>query len=265
MAMSLDSVSAWIFFLGTVLLVMGSIEVGYRLGDLAHRKSADEKESTMSGVAGAVLGLTAFIMAFSFSVVAERYQSRKSLVRDDANAIRVAYVRADFLPEADRAASKRLLKTYLDTRLAFAQTGHAERDVGPFLARTDAVQKRLWRIAVSNAERDMNSDVAALYIESLNELASVQSNRLAIGVRARVPPAIWIVLYSLTILGMVSMGYHAGIAGSRRSKAAWMVAVAFAMVITLIAMLDRPGYVRVTQQPLIDLRQFISAEELERK
>ena len=73
----------------------------------------------------------------------------------------------------------------------------------------------------------MNSDVAALYIESLNELASVQSNRLAIGVRARVPPGIWIVLYTLTILGVVSMGYHAGIAGSRRSKAAWIVAIAF--------------------------------------
>lgn len=73
---------------------------------------------------------------------------------------------------------------------------------------------------------------------------------------------IWFALYSLTILGMVSMGYHAGIAGSKRSKATWIVAISFGMVIALIASLDRPGgFVRVTQQPLIDVQQFIAGDE----
>ena len=259
--MNLDWVPIWIFFVGTILIVMAFIEVGYRLGQVAHRKSAEEKETPISGVAGAVLGLTAFIMAFTFAVVAERYQTRKGLVREDANAIRVAYVRADFLPEPGRDESKRLLKVYLDRRLAFARAGVIERDIGPLLADTDRIQRRLWRIAVANAERDMNSDVGALYVESLNELSSVQTMRLAIGVRARVPLGIWVTLYSLTILGMVSMGYHAGIAGSKRSKATWIVAISFGMVIALIASLDRPDFIKVTQQPLIDLQDFIAADE----
>jgi hypothetical protein len=258
--MTLDSVPIWIFFAGTVLVVMVFIEVGYRLGDVAHRKSADEKEAAISGVSGTVLGLTAFILAFSFSIVAERYQTRKSLVREDANAIRVAYVRADFLPEPDRAESKRLLQVYLDKRLAFAQVGNVKEDIGPLLAETDRIQRRLWRIAVVNAERDMNSDVAALYIESLNELSQVQASRLAIGVRARVPMGIWMTLYGLTILGMLSMGYQAGISGSKRSKASWIVAVAFGAVIALVASLDRPGFISVTQQPLIDLQEFIATD-----
>ena len=71
---------------------------------------------------------------------------------------------------------------------------------------------------------------------------------------------IWIVLYSLTILGMVSMGYHAGIAESKRTNATWVLAVSFAMVITLIAALDRPwGVATVTQQPLVDLERFMSS------
>lgn len=260
--MNLDWVPIWAFFLGTILLVMGFIEVGYRLGANAHRRSAEEKETPISGVSGTVLGLTAFIMAFTFAIVAERYQVRKGLVREDANAIRVAYVRADFLPEPDRAESKRLLKVYLDKRLAFAHAGNVERDIVPLLAETDRVQRRLWRIAVANAERDMNSDVAALYIESLNEMSAVNASRLALGVRARVPMGIWFALYSLTILGMVSMGYHAGVAGSKRSKATWIVAISFGMVIALIASLDRPGgFVRVTQQPLIDVQQFIAGDE----
>lgn len=261
--MNLDWVPIWAFFVGTILLVMGFIEVGYRLGDLAHRKSADEKEAPISGVSGTVLGLTAFIMAFTFAIVADRYQIRKNLVREDANAIRLAYVRADFLPEPDRAESKRLLKMYLDGRLAFASGGDIERDIGPLLAETDRIQRRLWRIAVTNAERDMNSDVAALYIEALNEVSEVNVSRLTVGVRARVPMGIWFALYSLTILGMVSLGYHAGIAGSKRSRATWIVAVSFGMVIALIASLDRPGgFIRVAQQPLIDLQEFIAADAI---
>jgi predicted membrane channel-forming protein YqfA (hemolysin III family) len=72
---------------------------------------------------------------------------------------------------------------------------------------------------------------------------------------------IWIVLYSLTLLGMISMGYHAGIVESKRTNATWILSLSFAMVITLIAALDRPwGAAAVTQQPLVDLEQFISAE-----
>ena len=52
---------------------------------------------------GAVLGLAAFMLAFAFGAVSSRFDARKELVRDDANAIRTAWARADFLPEADRA------------------------------------------------------------------------------------------------------------------------------------------------------------------
>lgn len=261
--MSIDSVPVWAFFVGTVLLVMVFIEVGYRLGSISHRKSEDEKEAPVSGVSGAVLGLTAFILAFTFAIVTERFESRKGLVRADANAIRVAYLRADFLPEPDRAESKRLLKEYLDRRLTFAQSASTERqDIGPLLVEADRIHRRLWDIAVANAERDMNSDVAALYIESLNDMIDVHASRLAIGVRLRIPVGIWIVLYSLMILGMISLGYHAGIAGSKRSKATWILATSFGLMIALIASLDRPGRFNIVkQQPLADLQEFISSKK----
>ena len=259
--MTLDAIPIWAFFAGTILIVMVFYEVGYRLGRVAHDKSAEEKESPVSGVAGAVLGLTAFMMAFTFAMAAERYQTRKELVRTDANVIRTVYLRADFLPEPDRAETRKLLRMYLDRRLSITRTPDVEPQ-GQFLVDSERIQRRVWNIAVANARRDMNSDVAALYIESLNEMFAVHASRLAIGARTRIPIGIWVVLYGLTILGMISMGYHAGIAGSRRSKATWIVAVAFGMVIALIASLDRPsGLIRVTQQPLIDVQQFMSVHQ----
>ena len=94
--MSMDSVPVWVIFAATVLVVMLAIEAGYRLGDVAHRRSEEEKESPVSAFAGAVLGLVAFMLAFTFSIVSNRYDARKELVRNEANAIGTAYLRTTF-------------------------------------------------------------------------------------------------------------------------------------------------------------------------
>ena len=108
----------------------------------------------------------------------------------------------------------------------------------------------------------MNSDVAALYIDALNEVIGIHALRVAIGIQARVPGAIWLVLYGVTILGMMGVGYQTGIAGSKRSKAGPILALSFAMVFALIAALDHPasGVITVSQQPLIDLRDSMGTD-----
>jgi hypothetical protein len=61
---------------------------------------------------------------------------------------------------------------------------------------------------------------------------------------------------------MMGIGYHTGIAGSKRSLATLILALSFAMVIGMIASLDRPGgFIKVTQQPLIDLQSSIGGSE----
>ena len=107
----------------------------------------------------------------------------------------------------------------------------------------------------------MNSDVAALYIDSLNQVNGIHAERVAVGMQSRVPTEIWLALYCITILGMLSVGYQTGIAASKRSLAWPILAFSFALVFTLNASLDRPdsGILKVTQQPLIDLRDAMDA------
>jgi hypothetical protein len=260
--MFIDAVPLWAFFIGIILIVVFSLELGYRLGRLAHRRSADEKESPVSVISGSILGLGAFILAFTFGIVSNRFDARKELVREEANAIRTAWQRSDFLPEPDHTETRQIIRQYLDARLAFSQSNDTGPDtVARFLADAEAVQDRLWDIAVANARKDMNSDVAALYIESLNEVFTTHASRVAVGLQLRVPTGIWFLLIVLTSLGMMSLGYQTGIAGSRRSFAQPILAVSFAMVLALIAELDRSSgdFIRVTQQPLVDLQSWISA------
>src|SRR5688572_622313 len=100
--MTIDDIPLWLVFLGTVLIVVGTIELGYLLGKAARRRSEDEKEAPVSAIAGTVLALLAFILAFTFGIVANRYDARRELVREQANAISTAYDRTDFLPEPMR-------------------------------------------------------------------------------------------------------------------------------------------------------------------
>lgn len=257
--MNPDFVPIWAVLLVAAVLVMLSLEAGYHLGHRSRRKSEDEKESPVSAIAGSVLGLVAFMMAFTFGIVSERYDSRKALVREEANSIGTTYLRADFLPEPDRDESKGLLKEYVAHRISITErlrSGQMKpEEMAASLAEATRAHHRLWDMAVANARKDMNSDVAALYIDSLNGLIDLHSMRVAVALQARIPAGIWASLSCLTFLGMMAVGYQMGIAGSKRSLVQPILALSFSLVIALIASLDRPHatFVKVSQQPFTDL------------
>src|SRR6476646_46099 len=159
--MKMDEIPLWLLFLGTILLVVGTIELGYLLGQAARRRSAEEKESPVSAIAGTVLALLAFILAFTFGIVADRYDARRELVRDQANAIRTAYSSADFLPEPGRTESKDLFQTYVATIVQVANSGHFSDNVDE-IAELQTIQAQLWDIAAANVPGGDTSDASSL-------------------------------------------------------------------------------------------------------
>ena len=254
--MNMDAIPVLVIFAVTIIIMVVAVEVGHRLGDAVHRRSEDEKEPPVSAKMAAILGLVAFMLAFTFGIVTNRYDSRKELVRNEANAIGTAYLRSDFMSEPDRGTTKKLFREYLDTRIAAAKSHNLDQ-IQKAMDDSDRVQHQLWDMAVVNAFKDMNSDVAALYIDALNQVIDIHALRVAVGVQARIPTGIWLVLYMLIILGMIGIGYQTAIGGSaRRSWATPILAFAFSLVIVLIVSLDRPesGFITVSQQPLVDLQ-----------
>jgi len=257
--MKIDDIPLWLLFAGTVLIVVGTIEVGYLLGKEARRRKENEKEAPVSAIVGTVLALLAFILAFTFGIVANRYDARRELVREQANAISTAYDRTDFLPAAMSDESKELFRTYTDT-LILAGTSDGVANLPAEISELKVIEGQLWEIAVANVRAGDTTDISALYVDSLNHMNDVLATRIAVAVESRLPVELWIMLYVLVGLAMLAVGYQTAIANSQRTWMLIVLALSFSIVIILIAALDDPerGYIAVSQQPLRNVRSGMS-------
>ena len=247
----LDALPLWGLFLAIVLLVLLSVEGGYRLGKYRRSRSEEEKEAPVGAMVGATLGLLAFILAFTFGLAAARFDTRRHVLLDEANAIGTTYLRAGMLPDR-REDIRALLRDYVDTRLEAVRSGNVTAGI----RRSEHLQDQLWAQAVAVGEHNPTSIVVGLFIQSLNEVIDLHAKRVTAGLRNRIPGAIWVALFTVAVLSLGAMGYHACLSRTSRSLAELAVAFTFSVVIGLIADRDRPqeGVLKVSQQALIDLR-----------
>ena len=251
----MGGVPLWVVFVATLLLVLVAVEIGYRIGLIRQRGRAHEKEAPVGAMVGAALGLFAFLLAFTFGFAANLFQAKRDVLLEEANAIGTAYLRADFLPQAERRAVRELLREYVDVRLAAAQSG----DVEAAISRSAELHAQLWTLGTAGVRENPDSIVGGLFIQALNELIDLHAKRVMVAVRSRIPPAIWIALYAIAFFALGTMGYHSGLAGAPRSYA--IVAVAFSAAIWLITDLDtaQEGSLRVSQQTMVDVRESMDA------
>lgn len=249
----LDAIPLVVFFVAIMLLVLFSVEGGYRLGKFRRGRSDKELEAPVGAMVGATLGLLAFLLAFTFGLAAARFDDRRVVLLDEANAIGTCFLRAEMLPER-REEIRSLLRKYVDVRLEVVRTGKMEG-----IRRSEEIQQQLWAHAVVLARNSPNLFVS-LFVQSLNEVIDLHAKRIQIGLRSRIPGIIWLALFAITLLSFAGMGYQAGLAGTSRSLAILAVAFAFSSVIWLIADLDRPreGTLQVSQQAMIDLQQSMA-------
>lgn len=249
----LDLLPLWMILPISIAVGLLSVELGYRGARYRLRHDEAEKESPVTGMVGAALGLLAFMLAFTFGLAGSRFEDRRQVLLSEANAIGTTYLRAAMLPEPMRTETRDLLREYVDVRLEGVQQPDK---LSAALSKSEELQNQLWSVAVAATEKD-RSAITALFIQSLNEMIDLHATRVMAGLRSRVPGVIWVVLYLLAILAMVMMGYHSGLANSRRSIVVVALIIGFALVLFLIADLDRPGQgtLHVSQQAMIDLRQ----------
>jgi hypothetical protein len=219
------------------------------------RHLPDEAREDYGVILAATLTLLGLIIGFTFSMAINRYDQRKNLEEEEANAIGTEYVRADLLPAADAAKVRTLLKSYLDQRMLFYTTRDAEllREIN---ARTARLQTELWSAVVGPAAAQP-TPIIGLVVAGMNDVLNSQGYTQAAWWN-RIPVAAWALMVAIAICCNLMIGY-----GARSTKGGAALLLVLPLVAAtsffLIADIDSPrgGVIRVYPQNLSSLAESL--------
>jgi hypothetical protein len=251
----LDPLPIWLLFVLFCIVTLLCYELAFRFGRWWQARQPGEQEGPTDTLVGALLALMAFLLAVTMSMASDRFDARRGLVLEEANAIGTVYLQADYLPEPQAARMKALLREYLPLRISSSDRAKVLANV----QRSVELHDQMWDIADEVISSGYNPDVMSSFGESLTEIVRLNQMRVTAGLYARVPETvIWLLLVG-SALSLAMVGYSAGIRGKRSVLSAVVLTVALGIVLMLVLDLDRPqdGVIIVSQQPLLDVQRWV--------
>ena len=239
--------------LGTLLLML---EVGYKIGWRLSRTVNPDQRSQITTLQAAILGFLALVLSFAFSVSHNRFDTRRRLIVNEANAIGTAYLRAEMLPEPYRDRMELLLRRYLATRVPKPNVAAINRAI----QQSSQLQTQIWKVLTDYTSGPGQTSTKILFTDAINEMINLQTERIA-AYLYRAPPGLLLVLYCAGIFAVGVMGYCSGLDHRRNLATMWMMILLIAAVLMVILDLDQPtqGLIRANQQSLISLQQQLHA------
>ncbi|MGH7676641.1 MAG: DUF4239 domain-containing protein [Gemmatimonadales bacterium] len=239
--------------LGGTLLCL---EIGRRVALARPPRSAGGGPET-GAVEAAMFALLGLLIAFTFSGAAQRFDARRHLIVEEANAIGTAYLRLDLLPGPAQPALRDLFRRYVDTRLAVYRALPDLDAARAELGRAAALQGEIWTQAVAAAQGAPTTAPAMLLLPALNAMIDITTTR-TMATRMHVPSLVFVLLGVLALVCAFLAGYGMAASPSR----SWVHSLTFALVLTaaIYVIVDfeypRLGLLRVDafDQVLVDVR-----------
>lgn len=248
------SLGALALFIGMLAL----LELGGRLGARAMVRNTHGTSGT-SAMEGAIFALLGLLLAFTFFGAASRFDDRRALIVEEANAIGTAYLRLDLLPAPARQELRDLFPRYVDLRLAVYRALPDMTASRAELARAADLQQQIWAKAVTASTVPGNSQAPAmLLLPALNEMIDITTTR-TMASQMHPPFIVFGLLFALMLMSALLAGYAMAANKTRN----WLYRVTFALTLAGAAYVivdfeyPRFGLIRVDafDQALVELRQ----------
>lgn len=243
-------------------LLAACIEIGHWLGRRRAQLSTEASRGHVVDIQSAILGLSALLLAFAFSLALQRFDSRSEAVVDEANAIGTAFLRADLLPAPLRDEARVAIGAYLDARVDEASLPLSEEDMrGAVNKVASGAQEALWNIAVRAARLEIDSRAPLLFVDAVNGLIDSYGRRTA-SLSRHVPELVLSLLFLTFLLAGSIVGFAAGVASHRPSLVAYILVFLMVVLVFIVLDLDRPrrGIIRVSHVSLLELQSVVKIE-----
>ena len=239
------------------------IEVGRHVGRRQLEKYGGEGRKGVGVVDGAVYGLLALLLGFTFSDGAARFHTRRQLVIEEVEKIHNAWERVDLVPASSQPAVRAGFRNYLDALIhTYEQPAGTEREAqarrGILRAR-----KELWThsvAAVTDASGEGEKARMLLLPATTEMFAAVESERLARQVHA--PPLVFAMVAFTALAAALFAGF--ALAPDRRRNWIFILGVSGTIAVAVFVIIDleypRAGLIRadMMDRELVELREMMN-------
>jgi hypothetical protein len=133
-----------------------------------------EQEGPTGVLVSSILALMAFLLAVTMGMASDRFDTRRQLVVQEANAISKAYLEAGYLPQPADDQVKELLREYLPLRIA----NTSDRSVVQAnFQKSQDLHAQMWAIFEPYARSGSLTDLMSSLGESLTEIRTLNETR----------------------------------------------------------------------------------------
>ncbi len=214
---------------GLFVLILVAAEVGRRLGMARLARNPAGLAQGGGSTEAAMFALFGLLIAFTFSGAASRFEDRRHLISDEANAIGTAYLRLDLLPNDAQPGLRDLFRRYVEIRYA---TYRQDGDVAATetkLAEGASLQGEIWNVTLAALQsQNMPNVSTSLLLGSLNEMIDITATR-EMATKNHPPLIVFLVLGGLSLVCALLVGYGT----SPNSPRSWLHTVTFAVIVSL--------------------------------
>jgi len=246
-----------------ILLVamLSAVEAGYRAGRVRADLRSDRYKEHVNHLQSAILGLLALLLAFTFSLALQRFDSRSEAVIDETNAIGTAFLRVDLLDPQRQPEARRTIGEYLDLRVEeslLPLSRHDKRD--RLLTEAMARQDELWSIAAGASAAHPDRPSTTLFTSAINEMIDGFGRRNA-ALDRHVPTFVMALLFVTFLFAAHVLGFTSGLAGHRPSLLTHLFVLLLVALVFVVLDLDRPrrGVIQVSHEALVELQSQVRA------
>ena len=256
-------VPGWIIAIAIFLLILILNRLGFQYRKREIKRNPELEGEGLGTAEGSMLGLLALLLAFTFNMAAHKYEIRREIIIEEANAIGTAIHRCDLYPDSIKKEFRKEFAKYLDARIAYFNAGTDEKMMESAIHEAESCSGRIWRIATNLAQDRDNFVRSAQMIPALNAMIDIVHTRDD-SRKAKVPPLIMLVLLVFILVSAFLSGYGNK---TRRRNRVMITAFAFMTTITLylVLELDRPRSGLITLEPaeqkIVDLKRLLVEEK----
>jgi len=211
------------------IVMLAAGEAGRRIGIARLARQSGGLAKGGGSADAATFALLGLLIAFTFSGAASRFQDRRDLIADEANAIGTAYLRLDLLAGEVQQPLRELFRRYVDVRATVYGQALEGAATAAKVGESAELQSDIWTMTASAVKREGTpTSTATLVIGALNEMIDITTTR-ALATQSHPPMVVFLLLVAMSLVCALLVGY----ATSLNTARSWLHMLTFAAVISL--------------------------------